>query len=236
MGTVSVLKRSEAYNFLARVPFFTSLGPEKASEVSRLVVKRQFRKNQVVHFEEDTDKYMYLVYSGSVKVVQFHGQGEEQILTIHKRGDFFGEMALLDGKTAPATVITMEESEIGLLAKSDFDRHVLEDEQAIRQVIAALCERLRESWLVLRVMSFADAEPRVRAVLEHLARLHGGQDARGTLLALKLTHKEIADYASIARETVSRLLGRFTREGEIEILENRHILLKPAFLKKLHLL
>jgi CRP/FNR family transcriptional regulator len=236
MGTVSLLKKPVTDDLLARVPFFASLGLEKAREVGKLVVRKQFRKNQVVLFEEDTANYMYLVYSGSVKVVQSLREGEEQMLTIHKRGDFFGEMALLDGKTAPATVVAMEDSEIGLLAKGDFDRHVLGDEQAFRQVIMALCARLRESLRMLRVMSFVDAEPRVRAVLEHLAKFHGVKDARGILLALKLTHKEIADYASISRETVTRILGKFTRNGEIEILENRHILLKPAFSKKLHLL
>ncbi|MBI1919826.1 MAG: Crp/Fnr family transcriptional regulator [Geobacter sp.] len=236
MGTVSVLKISATNDFLGRIPFFASLGPEKAREVARLVVRKHFRKNQVVLVEEETENFMYLVYSGSVKVVQFQDQGVEQILTIHKRGDFFGEMALLDGKTAPATVIAMEESEIGLLSKDDFSRHVLGNEDAFRQVITALCERLREAWFMIRVMGFSDAESRVSAVLDHLARLHGVKDARGTLLPLKLTHKEIADYASISRETVTRLLGRLTREGEIEILENRHILLKPAFSKKLHLL
>ena len=74
------------------------------------------------------------------------------------------------------------------------------------------------------------------AVLAHLARLHGIKDTRGALLALKLTHKEIADYASVSRETVTRLLGKFVKEGEIEVLADRHILLKPAFSKKLRFL
>jgi CRP/FNR family transcriptional regulator len=42
-------------------------------------------------------------------------------------------------------------------------------------------------------------------------------------------HKDIADYANVSRETVTRLLNRFVREGKIEILENKHILLKDSF-------
>ena len=60
---------------------------------------------------------MYIIVSGKVRVVQLSSEGKERILAIHKRGDYFGELALFDGKTAPATVIAMEESEIGLLVE-----------------------------------------------------------------------------------------------------------------------
>ena len=48
----------------------------------------------------------------------------EQIIAINKKNDFFGEMALLDGRTAPATVIAHEDAVIGLISKDDFDRLV----------------------------------------------------------------------------------------------------------------
>jgi CRP/FNR family transcriptional regulator len=54
--------------------------------------------------EEETGNYMYIVLAGKVKVTKTTPAGKETILAIHQSGDFFGEMALLDGKTAPATV------------------------------------------------------------------------------------------------------------------------------------
>ncbi len=102
--------------------------------------------------------------------------------------------------------------------------------------INLLCERLREAWLMLKVTSFADAEHRIRAVLTHMADQFGIKDARGTIINLKLTHKDLAHLASISRETVTRFLNSFEKNGEIEILDNKSILLKPAFLEKNHLL
>ena len=85
---------------------------------------------------------------------------------------------------------------------------------------------------MLRVLGFADAEDRVRAVLTHVSSIYGVKDLRGIIIPMKLTHKEIGNYAALARETVSRSLSRFCQSGEIEILENKYIILKPSFIKR----
>jgi CRP/FNR family transcriptional regulator, cyclic AMP receptor protein len=150
-------------------PIFTSFAEKQKPSSKKIVVEKRFLKNQVILYEEDTPKYMYIVYSGRVKVVQISEDGKEHILAIHKAGDFFGEMALLDGKTYPATVIAMEESEIGLIAKDNFDKYLLKNEKMMQEIISMLCSRLRDAWLMLKVLSFADAEKRVRAVLKHIS-------------------------------------------------------------------
>lgn len=216
------------------IPFFASLTTDEAETVESLVVRKHFSRGEVVLIEEDTSNYMYIIVSGKVRVVQLSSEGKERILAIHKRGGYFGELALFDGKTAPATVIAMEESEIGLLSKCDFDMLILNNERILFQFLSALCMRLRESWQMLKMMSFADAEERVRAVLKNMSKLYGVKDQRGVLVSLKLTHKDIANYASVSRETVTRFMNRFSREGEIEILDNKYILIKPTFLKKNH--
>ena len=200
--------------------------------VEKLVVRKHFSRDQVVLIEEDTSQYMYIVLSGKVRVVQQSSEGKERLLAIHKRGGYFGELSLFDGKTAPATVIAMDDAEIGLLSKSDFDMLVLKNEKILFQFLSALCMRLRESWQMIMMLSFADAEERVRSVLKNMSKLHGVKDQRGVLVSLKLTHKDIANYASVSRETVTRIMNRFSKNGEIEILDKRFILLKPTFSKK----
>ena len=216
------------------IPFFASLTTDEAEAVESLVVRKHFSRGEVVLIEEDTSNYMYILVTGKVRVVQLSSDGKERILAIHKRGDYFGELALFDGKTAPATVIAMEESEIGLLSKCDFDMLVLNNERILFQFLSALCKRLRESWQMLKMMSFADAEERVRSVLKNMGKLYGVKDQRGVLVSLKLTHKDIANYASVSRETVTRFMNRFSREGEIEILDKKYILIKSTFFKKNH--
>ena len=215
------------------VPFFSTLSPESIIEVERIIFEKRFTKNQVVLFEEETSNYMYFVYSGKVRVVQLNEEGREQILTIHKKNDYFGEMALLDNKTAPATVIAIEDSVVGLLARDDFERLLANNEKIRQHIITMLCTRLREAWMMVRIMSFDNAEKRIIGVLDRLKDLYGVQDQRGVIINLKLTHNQIANYASVSRETVTRTLNRLMKNDDIEFLSNRQILMKTPFISKL---
>lgn len=86
---------------------------------------------------------------------------------------------------------------------------------------------------MLRIMSFADAEQKIRVVLKNISDQFGVKDQRGIIIPIKFTHKDIAELASTARETVTRALKRFAQSGEIEILEKKYILLTPAFIRKI---
>lgn len=221
---------------LRAIPLFASLDPERFQEVLLRIQEKRFHRNQVVLLEEDTASFMYIVYTGKVRVVHLGSDGSERILAVHKRGDVFGEMALLDAKTAPATVIAMEDAEIGLVSKETFEKIFLKNEKALAQLVAILCRRLREAQLVLKAITLPDAELRLRSILNHLSLLHGVRDDRGVVIALRLTHRELAGYTSVSRETVTRLLHRLVEEGDLEMLENRTILLKNGFSEKLQML
>ena len=138
-------------------------------------------------------------------------------------------MTLLDGKSQPATVVAMEDASVGLISKSDFDQYFMKDARVLKEIISMLCERLRDSWVVLRLLGLPDAETRIRAVLAHISSIYGIKDVRGTMIPFKITHQEIADFSALTRETVSRLLARLSQSGEIEINGTRTIILKPSF-------
>lgn len=230
------IEMSGHVKLLRSIPLFSHLDDAGFAEVQRKIMEKKFHKNQIVLLEEDTANYMYIVFSGKVRVVHLGGEGTERILAVHKRGDVFGEMALLDAKTAPATVISMEDTEIGLLSKATFDTFFLKNQKVLVQLVAILCQRLREAQLVLKAITLPDAEQRLRSILNHLGLLHGVRDARGVVIALRLTHKELAGYTSVSRETVTRLLHRMVEDGDLEMLQNRTILLKPRFKQKMQFL
>lgn len=219
-------------NILRNIPFFSELSAEELEHVDRIIIKKRFSKDQVVLFEEDTANYMYLVYSGKVRVVKLNDEGREQIITIHKKNDSFGEMAILDGKTSPATVIAHEETVIGLLSRRDFERNLLNNDNIRRRIIELLCSQLRDSWAMIKILSFDNAEQRVTAVLERLQDLYGVVDDRGVIINVKLTHMQIASYASVARETVTRILNRLEKNGEIQVLDNKSILLTKQYYQR----
>ena len=216
---------------ISSIPFFSTLEPEEIAQIEKLFKKKNYEREQIVLYEEDTSNYMYLIYSGKVRVVKMNEDGKEQIITIHKRNDFFGEMSLLDGKTSPATIIAHEDSVIGLLNKGDFEQHLLTNEGVRRKIIELLCGRLRESWEMIKILSFnaENAQDRVLSLLNRLSELYGVRDDRGVIIDVKMTHQQMASYASVTRETMSRVLRSLEKAEVISVLDNKAILLNNAF-------
>jgi len=220
-------------DLIRRVPLFATLTDAEFSNLSHIFIVRSYRKNQVIFLEEETGNYMYIVLAGKVKVTKSTPGGKDSILAIHQTGDFFGEMALLDGKTSPATVAAMEDCRIASISSIDFHRYLMQSDKVIKQIIQVLCSRLRQVWGQVQALTYSNAESRIRSGLLQMARRHGVRDARGIIINLKITHQEIAEMVGTSRETVTRTLARLQKDAIIEIDHRRIVLLNPKALEPL---
>jgi CRP/FNR family transcriptional regulator len=85
---------------------------------------------------------------------------------------------------------------------------------------------------MIKILSFDNAEQRILAVLNRMQEVYGLLDDRGVIVNVTLTHLQIANYAAVTRETVTRVLSRFKQEGVIQILDGKKILLTKLFYER----
>lgn len=211
-------------DLIRRVPLFSTLSDDEFDKLSHIFIVRVYRRNQIIFLEEETGNYMYLVLSGKVKVAKSSASGKETLLAIHRPGDFFGEMSLLDGQTSPATVSAIEDSKIISVSAADFHKYLLHNQKVLLQIINVLCARLRQVWQT-QSMSSSTADVRIRMGIHQLAQKHGIRDAHGTIIDLKITHQELAEMVGTSRETVTRVLAQLRKKGIVEITQRRITLL-----------
>ncbi len=211
--------------FIHRVPLFASLTDAEFNSLEHIFLVKRYNKNQVIFQEEETGNYMYIVVSGKVKVSKSNASGRESILAIHQPGDFFGEMSLLDGKTAPATVSAMEDCKIISVSRQDFSNYLMTNQKVMHQMIQVLCSRLRQVWSQVHFLSHSSADARIRAGILQLSSRYGLADNRGVLINLRITHQELAEMVGTSRETVTRTLATLRRKGILKIDQRRMILL-----------
>lgn len=214
---------------LKKIELFASLTTDELRLVKERILIKTFKKNEVILHEENTSEYMYVILEGEAKVIQVTGEGKGIIVTIHRSGDFFGELSLIDGKTAPATVKATRDSVTAIISKADFYFLIYGQKKVLENLLHILSFRLRESWKKIQLLNFNDAAQRVKMLFLLLAETYGKETPRGTQLSIKLIHQDIADMTGLTRETVTRVLDRLQKAGEIEILANKFIQLKPEF-------
>ena len=199
--------------------------------INKMILK-QFKKNEIILYEEDTNEFMYVILLGKVKVVRTTEDGKEIILAIHKSGSFFGEMSLIDGKTSPASVIAIENVQIALLAKKDFFSIVFLHNKVTGNLLKILCTRLRRCWDTIQLLNFNNASNRTKMLLLMLTEEHGEKTPEGTILNIRLTHQNISDMTGLTRESVTRVIDKLQKQKEIIVLKNRFICLTHRFMRK----
>jgi len=220
-----------ATKIVKRVPLFFSFSDPEISELLQRSNIYSYRKDEIIiHADERIDK-MYIILKGRVRVVDLSVSGEERVMAFSHRGDYFGDMGLLDGNTDLATVIAMEPSWVLLISKGAFDEFFMDNNEALRQVIAVLCRRLRESWLFHNIIGINDAESKIRATLAHYSTTLGTRDSHGVIINSVFSQQNIADRVQITRETVTRVLRKMKDQHEIEMV-GRHYKLLPMFFDK----
>ena len=214
------------------IPLFSSLADEELYQISDKVAVKHFKKNEIILHEDDTNNFMYIILQGKVKVFQSAQDGKETILAMHQSGDSFGEMSLIDGKTSFATVIAMQYSTVAIISKKDFYSLIFTQSKTLENLLQIFCSRLRESWEKVQMLNYKNASERIKRLFAMLSNEYGKKSNEGITLNIKLTHQDIADMSGLTRETVTRIINKWYKDGEIKILENKFILLSPDFLQK----
>jgi len=160
---------------------------------------------------------MFIIVSGLVKIFTSNQTGRIKTLAYLKEGDFFGEMAMLDEQKRSASASVLEDAEVLILNRSDFQLEILDNPQIALRLMRALSARLRAADKQIEDLTFRNLPGRVASTLIDLTRKHGVKTGDGVKIDLKLTHQEFADIIGTAREVVTLILNDFKKAGCIKI-------------------
>ena len=182
--------------------------------IARTLRARRFRRGEVLFHEGDPGDALFVVASGAVKVVVPSEDGEEAILATLRRGDFLGELALLDGAPRSASAIALEATETLALPRDQF-RALVASEPAIRDaLLASVAAELRRLTTHVAELHFLDLTGRLASRLTRLAEEHGERQPNGEIrLDAPLTQTDLAAMIGATRQSVNKLLGEFEADG-----------------------
>lgn len=135
---------------LRHVPLFESLDNEAAHELCELLESIDLKSGALLFRAGDEGDAMYLIEEGKVRICVRAQDGHEVTLTELERGDFFGEMALLDRKPRSADARVAEDARLAVLSRDHFLSFVHSNPNVALEMLTALTNRLRHTDELLR--------------------------------------------------------------------------------------
>src|SRR5438067_12099326 len=135
---------------LRQVPLFESLDNEAAGELCHLLEGLDQKAGKFLFRAGDEGDAMYVIERGRIRICVRTAQGHELTLTELGRGDFFGEMALLNGKRRSADAVVAEDARLAVLSREHFLSFVRSSPNVALELLSALANRLRHTDELLR--------------------------------------------------------------------------------------
>src|SRR5450759_1089584 len=105
---------------LRSVPLFGSLDDAAARHLRSLLLVQDIKSNNAIFRAGDSGDSLCLIESGRVRISIIDEDDKRVILAELAAGDFFGEMALIDGKPRSADAIVIEDARLAVLSRADF--------------------------------------------------------------------------------------------------------------------
>src|SRR5918911_5772772 len=135
---------------LRSVPLFASLDDEATIELRNLLVVREVASGTPLFRAGDSGDGMYLIEKGRVRISIHDADGSDVTLAELAGGDFFGEMALLDGKPRSADTTVVEDAFFAVLSRENFLKFVRANPDVALKMLSAITHRLRKTDEMLR--------------------------------------------------------------------------------------
>ncbi|MFI5225197.1 MAG: Crp/Fnr family transcriptional regulator [Candidatus Limnocylindrales bacterium] len=211
---------------LARCLLFAGLDSDGLAGLAAEMRARRFRRGEVLFHQGDPGDALFVVTRGAVKISLPNEEGDEAIIATVRDGEFFGELALLDGAPRSATATALEPTETLVLPRSRF-RDLIATEPALRDaLLATLAAELRRLTTHVEELHFLDITGRLAARLTHLAASDGAVSVDGTVrLDAPLTQTDLASMIGATRQSVNKLLGLFAEDGLLRLEKDAIVIL-----------
>ena len=217
---------------LRQIPLFRDLPPERLEKLASLLQEKSYEENRALFHAKEPGSALFILKSGRVKVTLTDRHGKEVILRVLHPGEFFGEMALLDGHPRSATVTAIERSRVFILEQASFLQLIRQDPQWSLKMLATLSRRLRKANEKIGAAIFSDAYGKVARTLIDLIPEGGMTASNGIWIDLKLTRQELAAMAGVTRETFIRILKEFEKAGSVRVEGKQVVILRQADLSR----
>ena len=218
-------KSASILETLSIIPLFHGLAEENLTQLAHASYFRSYKKREYVCRPDEQVNILFFLLEGVVQMGLTNAEGKEIGIMLLEPGQWFGELALLDGQYQPTTIIALQPSRALLLPRLPFLEVLRSHPTLVLDMLTIAHRRLYHVLDQMKRVQFGTPYQRVARVLLALAEQHGVAHASGTRIKIRLTHQNLADLTGLTRETVTQTISAFRHTNCLIVDEDRQWIL-----------
>ena len=200
---------------LHRIKLFAGLSPEALGKIEKVCRYKRFSANEQIFDRHSKARDVFFVIRGRVRVVNYSLAGREITLDDVSEGEYFGELAALDGQPRSASIMALTDCLIVALSPVQFVNVLERHPKVALRALKRLSQIVRQSTERIMDLSTLGANNRVHADLLRMAEAGDKKDNTALITPIPV-HGDIASRIGTTRETVARVLNDLARRGIVK--------------------
>ncbi|MCX7595555.1 MAG: Crp/Fnr family transcriptional regulator [Fischerella sp.] len=192
----------------------STANPQTLEWILSVAVEHEYPAGRAVLMEDAWGNAVYFVVSGWVKVRRTVGE-DSVALAILGRGDFFGEMAILDESPRSTDVIALSPVKLLSISRERFIHILFKDPQLHHRMLQLMVRRLRYVNVRLQMRSSPPAV-KLAHTLVSLGESYGQETQQGREI-FNIPFKDLADVTEISVEETTKIIEKLDEKGWIKI-------------------
>jgi len=216
-------------NYLKKTSLFEGLPQSQLKALADIAIENYFDRGQPLFFEGEDAKGIYVITAGKVKVYKLSLEGKEQILQIFGPGEVFGQVPVFEGGVFPASAEAIEKSKLLCLPSTALMDLINKDPSIAINMLVILSRRIKQFVQMIEDLTLKETPARLAAYLLHLSEIGDGSSN----VELDITKTLLASSLATTPETLSRILGKMSGKGLINVQGRKITLLDRKTLQDL---
>jgi CRP-like cAMP-binding protein len=213
-------------DLIRRVPLFSMLTSTQAEAVAEGVVKRRYRRGEIIVEQGRKSNALFILLTGRARVLTADNRGREVILAMLHPGDYVGEMSLIDNEPHSATVRAEVQTDVLVLGRAEFSRCLPEGTSLSYAILRGLVARLRNADRQIESLALLDVYGRVARTLLDMA-----EEMSGVLVIRnKVSRQDLAKIVGASREMVSRVMKDLEERKFVETQPDGSVIIKERLI------
>ena len=211
---------------------FASANKDYLSELKENRIINKYKKKQLVYTEGNHPSKLFYVLKGKIKAYRRNEDGKELIVELYSEGDFLGYMPLLEDRIYTDSTEALEDSELALIPKAEFQQLVNDNPWVMKKFIGILSKNVYEKESRLLGIAYDSLRKKVAETLVTLYRKYNPE--KKDSFYIDLSRENLAAIAGVAKESLIRTLTDFKDEGVISLQNSQIHILKFVKLENMY--
>ena len=216
---------TQTYRCLHDIPVFNGLSRECFVSFCDASKKITVSKGEYLFHQGDPADAVYIVKSGTMKMVHLTESGDEIVIRIVASKQAIAENTLFTSHpTHLVSAIALEETHLCSLQRDAYEKIVLENPELATEIIRNLGDRLTNLHIQMAENTIQSSSDKVLLVLKQLAQQKGVETEKGILININITQSDLSSMVGLSRVMTSQILKKFESQGIISKVKRKYML------------